>query len=156
MDPILPRLAGNILDQALAVSPVVVLTGARQTGKSTLVRTLPALRGRPYLTLDDLDVRGQARTNPDDLVRRDRFLILAIKRAVDEARPRRPGRFILTGSANLLLMKRISETLAGRASYVTLWPLTRRERLGFGTAGIWSSFFSTPPEDWPDLIRACK
>ena len=64
-DIVLPRLAAGLLQQALKVSPVVVLTGGRQTGKSTLVRTLPELRDRPYLTLDDLQVRAQAQTAPD-------------------------------------------------------------------------------------------
>jgi len=166
-DHLLPRLAEASIHRALDVYPVVVLMGARQTGKSTLVRTLPALRDRSYLTLDDLQVRGQARTAPDDLVRRTPFLVLdevqrepdlimAVKRAVDERRPRRRGQFVLTGSANLLLMKRVSETLAGRAGYVPLWPLTRRERLGLGTAGIWSSLLETPVKNWYDLIRGQK
>lgn len=161
----LPRLAAAALRRALKVTPVVVLMGARQTGKSTLVQTLPALRDRSYLTLDELDLREQARRAPDDLVRRaprliidevqrEADLILAIKRAVDEQRPRRPGQFVLTGSANLLLMKRVSDTLAGRASYVTLWPLTRRERLGRGQAGLWSAFFELPPAEWLDRIQA--
>lgn len=146
------------------MTPVVVLMGARQTGKSTLVQTLPALEDRLYLTLDDLTVRGQAQTEPDDLVRRaphltideiqrEPDLILAIKRAVDGDRPRRAGRFVLTGSTNLLLMRRVSETLAGRASYVSMWPLTRRERLGLGRPGIWSELFATPVEEWYDLVR---
>lgn len=161
----LPRLAAGALRRALHVSPVVVLMGARQTGKSTLVQTLPALQDRSYLTLDELDLREQARHAPDDLVRRaprliidevqrEADLILAIKRAVDEQRPRRPGQFVLTGSANLLLMERISDTLAGRASYVTLWPLTRRERLGQGQAGIWSTFFELPRAEWLDRVQA--
>ena len=58
-----------------------------------------------------------------------------MKRAIDN--DRRPGRFILTGSANLLLMQGISESLAGRASYLTLWPMTRREQLGLGRCGLW-------------------
>lgn len=138
--------------------------GARQTGKSTLVRSLPALRDHVYLTLDDFGVRAQAQTAPDDLVvraprlildevQREANLVLAIKRAVDEERPRKPGRFVLTGSANLLLMKRVSETLAGRATYVTLGPLTRRERLGLGRSGIWSELFETPLVEWYDLVR---
>jgi predicted AAA+ superfamily ATPase len=145
--------------------PVVVVMGARQTGKSTLVRTDPVVGERPYITLDDIDLLVQARTEPDDLVRRaprltidevqrEADLVLAIKRVVDETRPRRPGRFVLTGSANLLLMKRVAETLAGRASYVSLWPLTRRERMGLGTAGIWSELLSTPATEWYDLVRA--
>lgn len=129
-EAVLPRLAAEHVRGVLAVSLVVVVMGARQTGKSTLVQTLPALQAIPYLTLDDLDVRDQARVAAEDLVRRaarlildevqrEADLVLAIERAVDEQRPRVRGRFVLTGSANLLLMKRVSETLAGRASYVS-------------------------------------
>ena len=93
--------------------PVTVVTGARQTGKSTLVRDLAPAGDRPYFTLDDPDVLEQANDAPDDLVvRAERLtldevqrapqLLLAVKRAVD--RRRRAGRFLLTGSANLLLM----------------------------------------------------
>ena len=77
-----------------------------------------------------------------------------MKRAVDEDRPRRNGRFLLTGSANLLLMQRVSETLAGRATYVNLWPLCRRERLGRGKPGIWSDLLATPVADWPGLFES--
>lgn len=158
------RYVTDLLARALDVSPVVVLMGARQTGKSTLVREEPFLGDRLYLTLDDLAVHERAATVPDDLVRsaprlildevqREPELILSIKRAVDEDRPRRPGRFLLTGSANLLLMQRISETLAGRATYVTLWPLSRRERLGLGEVGNWSRLFETPVAKWYTMIR---
>jgi hypothetical protein len=142
--------------------------GARQTGKSTLVQSEPILaeqEDRLYLTLDDLAARERAAASPDDFVRsaprltidevqREPELILALKRAVDADRPRRPGRFVLTGSANLLLMKRISETLAGRATYVTLWPLTRREKLGRGSAGRWGDLVVAPIEEWYDLVRS--
>jgi predicted AAA+ superfamily ATPase len=140
--------------------PVVVITGARQTGKSTLVdRLLPGHRA--YYSLDELDVRAQAERSPDDLVERSRTivldevqrvpdLLLAVKRAVD--RERRPGRFILTGSANLLLMRSVSESLAGRAGYLTLWPMTRGEQLGLGQAGKWSMFFDEPQETWPEIL----
>lgn len=145
------------------MSPVVVVMGARQTGKSTLVQAEEFLGDRPYLTLDDLAVRERAATEPDDLVasapeltldevQREPDLILAIKRAVDSDRRRRPGRFVLTGSANLLLVKRISETLAGRATYLTLWPLARRERLGMGRVGIWSELIDCPVDDWYELV----
>lgn len=157
------RFAARILESSLDVSPAVVLMGARQTGKSTLVRHEPSLRDHLYLTLDDPAVRERAVRAPDDLVRsapmlvldevqREPDLLLVIKRAVDEERPRRPGRFVLTGSANLLLMERISETLAGRASYVTLWPLTRRERMGRGDVGRWSALLETAVEGWYDLL----
>lgn len=162
---ILPRLAAKTADTALSAMPVVVVMGARQTGKSTLVRTHPGLRDRPYLSLDDFDVRARARTAPDDLVmhaprlvldevQREPGLLLAIKRAVDERRPRQPGQYVLTGSANLLLLERVSETLAGRAAYLPLWPLTRREQLGEGRAGIWSELLTTPVVEWHDLVRA--
>jgi predicted AAA+ superfamily ATPase len=110
-------------------------------------------------------VRAQAHTAPEDLVRRaprltidevqrEADLVLAVKRAVDEQRPRRPGQFVLTGSANLLLMKRIGDTLAGRAAYVTVWPMTRREQQGEGRAGRWSDLLETPVREWYDLIRS--
>ena len=161
----LPRIASGLLERALAASPVVVLMGARQTGKSTLVQSEPFLADRLYLTLDDLRTHERARMAPDDLVRsaprltldevqREPDLLLSVKRAVDEDRPRRNGRFVLTGSANLLLMHRVSETLAGRAVYVNLWPLTRQERLGFGRPGIWSEFLSNPVSQWPELVSS--
>ncbi len=157
----LSRLIGGALSHAARVMPVTVVTGARQTGKSTLVRDLAPAGARPYLTLDDLDVLEQAIDAPDDLVARaERLtldevqrapqLLLAVKRAVD--RRRRAGRFLLTGSANLLLMHRVSETLAGRATYLTLWPMTRREQLGLGRAGIWQELLDAKDEEWPDLV----
>ena len=163
----LPRIAADMIERSLRVSPVVVVMGARQTGKSTLVRGLPMLRDYPYLTLEDLDIREEARTASDvlvgraprmviDEVQREADLVLAIKRVVDQGRPRVRGQFVLTGSANLLLMNRVSETLAGRATYVTLRPLTRRERLGQGRAGNWDLLFTTPVHDWYDLMSAEK
>ena len=163
--PYLPRFAARLLKRALDASPVVVLMGARQTGKSTLAQAEPFLADRLYLTLDDPETHERARLAPRDLVRsaprltvdevqREPDLLLAVKRAVDEDRPRRNGRFVLTGSANLLLMQRVAETLAGRATYVNLWPLCRRERLGRGTPGIWSDLLATPVGAWPSLIES--
>jgi len=140
--------------------PVVVVTGARQTGKSTLVRDLLA-DDRAYYSLDDLDVLQQARRSPDDLVERAGRLVLdevqrapdlllAIKRAVD--RRRQTGRYVLTGSANLLLMQRVSESLAGRAGYLALWPMTRREAEGLGRSGLWPELLEHSADDWPDLL----
>lgn len=162
---ILPRAASSAVGHALRTSPVVVVLGARQTGKTTLVRSLPQLAKRPYLTLDDFDLRFQAESNPEsvveraptliiDEVQRVRDLLIAVKRAVDRDRKRRPGRFVLTGSANLLMMEQIGETLAGRATYVTLWPFTRRERLGLGRTGIWGELVSSKSARWRDIIAA--
>jgi Predicted ATPase (AAA+ superfamily) len=163
MNAPLPRLLGPALQRAALVMPVVVVTGARQTGKSTLVRDLASEDDRLYLTLDDLDVLDQARRAPDDLVFRARRmtideiqrapdLMLAIKRAVDERRQK--GRYLITGSANLLLMRTVSETLAGRASYLTLWPMTRREQLGLGRAGVWEELVQSDDEQWPEILSA--
>jgi hypothetical protein len=163
----LPRAAASAIDHALRVAPVLVLLGARQTGKTTLVRSLPQLQGRPYLTLDDFDLRTQALADPEsvveraplliiDEVQRAQDLLIAVKRAVDQDRKRSPGRFVLTGSANLLMMERIGETLAGRAVYVTLWPFTRLERLGFGRTGIWSELLSAKFAQWRDVIAERK
>ncbi|MDP2956105.1 MAG: ATP-binding protein [Longimicrobiales bacterium] len=85
-----------------------------------------------------------------DEVQRVPDLLFAVKRAVD--RERRPGRYVLTASANLLLMRSVSESLAGRAAYLALWPMTRRERLGQGGAGLWSDLLDHPCKDWPEIL----
>lgn len=158
----LPRLVETALAERLRVMPAVVITGARQAGKSTLVATL-APGKRRYASLDDLDVLDAARRDPEalvggrgavtlDEVQREPSILAAVKRAID--RDRKPGRFLLTGSANLLLMRQVSETLAGRASYLTLWPMTRREQRGEGRAGRWDELLATRDEDWLDLLAA--
>ncbi|MEK6665560.1 MAG: ATP-binding protein [candidate division NC10 bacterium] len=145
--PFIPRLLTATVEEALGQFPVVVLTGARQTGKSTLVQHLPSAHGRLYRTLDDFDVLARAERFPETLleegdrvtldeVQRAPQLLLAIKRAVD--RDRRKGRFLLTGSANLLLMRKVSESLAGRAIYLTLLPMTEREKRRSPDPGPWS------------------
>jgi uncharacterized protein len=141
--------------------PAVVVTGARQTGKSTLVQTL-AHPERRFLSLDDLDVLDLARRDPGalvdaaapvtlDEVQREPSLLSAVKRSID--RRRRAGQFLLTGSANLLLMRRVSESLAGRASYLTMWPMTRREQRGMGRCGLWEDLLTTEESRWLTLLR---
>jgi predicted AAA+ superfamily ATPase len=158
----LPRLVGDALNARLRAMPAVVLTGARQTGKSTLAEQLVPGRRR-YLSLDDLDVLDAARRDPEalvggsepvtlDEVQREPGLLRAVKRAID--RDRKPGRFLITGSANLLLMRQISESLAGRASYLTLWPMTRREQLGLGRCGVWDELLAARDDQWLDLLAA--
>jgi hypothetical protein len=155
---ILPRAAAAAVERALSAAPVVALLGARQTGKTTLLRSLPSLAQRPYLTLDDFDLRTHAQSEPEAVVARAPALVLdevqrvpdlpiAVKRAVDQDRRRTRGRFVLTGSANLLMLERIGETLAGRVVYVTLWPFTRRERHGQARAGLWQELVSHPARE---------
>ena len=155
----LPRALETTLRDHMGVMPAVVVTGARQTGKSTLVERL--FPQRRYYTLDDLDIRDMARRDPDllvggdapvtlDEVQRAPDLLLAVKRAID--RDRRPGRFLLTGSANLLLMNRVSESLAGRASYLVLRPMTLREQRGQGRGGRWGELLAAPEADWVEFL----
>ncbi len=158
----LPRAVGSALAARLRVMPAVVVTGARQTGKSTLAEELvPGTRR--YYTMDDLDAFDAAKTSPDvlvggsgpvtlDEIQRTPDLLRAIKRSID--RDRTPGRFLLTGSANLLLMRQVSESLAGRASYLTLWPMTRREQLGLGRCGRWDELLSAKEGEWLDLLSS--
>ena len=133
MDKIRPRWFRRNLQTALRVLPVSVLTGARQTGKTTLTRAIEPARA--YFSFDDVGVLEQAERNPDSLlatrpvildeVQRAPQILLAVKRAVDTLR--RAGDFILTGSANLLLMKHVADTLAGRAIYLDLRPFCPTE-----------------------------
>jgi predicted AAA+ superfamily ATPase len=152
------------LARRLRAMPAVVVTGARQTGKSTLAEVLTPGRRR-YLSLDDLDVVDLARRDPEalvggavpvtlDEVQREPDLLLAVKRAVDK--DRRPGRFLLTGEANLLLMRGVSESLAGRASHLTLWPMTRREQLGLGRCGMWEELLSADDSAWPEVLTGSE
>ncbi|MBA4379585.1 MAG: ATPase [Anaerolinea sp.] len=128
---ITPALQGASRDHA-----VVILTGARQVGKSTLLLNAEPFRDWRFLSMDDFDTLRQARQNPAalwagadrvvlDEVQKTPELLSAIKQAVD----RHPGRyrFVLSGSANLLLMRQVSESLAGRAVYFVLDPMTLGE-----------------------------
>ncbi len=163
--PTLPRALSSVVERSLGIFPVVALTGARQTGKSTLVRQEGAFSARRYVTLDTALNRGLALKEPltllsptgaagltIDEVQRAPDLLLALKEQVDADRTN--GRFLLTGSANLLLLRSVSESLAGRARYLTLWPMTRREQLGLASCGIWSALLSQPGAQWPDLVQS--
>lgn len=159
----LPRAILGNLAVHLEEMPVVVVTGARQTGKTTLARELIPGVGRRYLALDDLDDLEALQRDPagllagaepltlDEVQNFPRVLSL-VKLAVDESRIE--GRFLLTGSANLLLMRRVSESLAGRAGYLTLWPLTRREQRGLGRCGSWDDLLEAQPLNWPGILAA--
>jgi len=129
----------RVLVKALDNMPVVVLSGMRQTGKSTLLLNQSQLKDREYLSFDDFDTLELARRNPEQLIAGKKAITIdeaqkcpeilsIIKQEVDK--DRRAGRFLLSGSANFLLLKSISESLAGRAVYLTLHPFMRREVQG--------------------------
>ena len=155
-----PRNIAPCLLEALKDSPVVLVNGARQTGKSTLVQTLAAegVASR-YLTLDDPTLFSAANDDPStfvsglrgrviiDEVQRAPGLFRAIKAEVD--RERTPGRFLLTGSADVLMLPRLSESLAGRMDVHTLWPLSQGEIEG-RRDGFVDAVFSA---DWPSTIE---
>ena len=125
---------------ALLDTPVVLLNGARQTGKTTLALKLASELSRRYVTLDDATILSAAASDPQGFIRglgqdvvideiqKVPSLFPAIKLEVDSNR--RPGRFLLTGSANVLLLPRISESLAGRLEIITMMPLSQGELNG--------------------------
>jgi len=133
-----PRFSGELVATALKDTPVVMVTGPRQCGKTTLVRDLVGGK-REFISMDDDTVLAAARSDPTGLVRAlDRTtidevqrvpdLLRAIKKSVDD--DRRPGRFLLTSSANILTLPQVSESLAGRMEIVSLLPLSRAEIRG--------------------------
>lgn len=146
-----PRWIEPRIDEALLDTPVVLLAGPRQAGKTTLVRQFTE-RGLHYLTLDDELTLLSAREDPVGMIRNlDRAvideiqrapqLLLAIKKTVDE--DRRPGRFLLTGSANLMALPTVADSLAGRMETLLLLPLSQSE-------------IENRPANWIDSIFAGK
>src|SRR3954466_9350876 len=136
----LKRSLEEPLRAALRDTPAVMAVGARQTGKSTLASSL--LDGEPsrYLTLDDPTVLSAVRADPTrfiedldgtaviDEVQRVPEIFLPLKASID--RDRRPGRFLLTGSANPLFIPEVADALAGRMEVLTLWPFSQAELEG--------------------------
>lgn len=126
------------------ILPITVLTGARQTGKSTLLTNEPMFGGYAYTTLDDLDSRERAHRNPKafvdtadkviiDEVHREPELFLAVKEALRRDATRR---FVLSGSANFLLLRQIQDSLAGRAAYHVL------------RQPLWTEWLQQPEPAW--------
>ncbi len=155
---------------ALGDTPAVMLVGPRQAGKSTLVKELAAgPHPSRYVTLDDLRTLDAARADPVgfvegadqplivDEIQRAPELLLPIKAAIDA--DRKPGRFILTGSAQVMLLPKVSESLAGRVEIHTLWPFSQAEIEGVpgGMVGWLLGDTAQPPEapttPRPELIE---
>lgn len=151
-----PRGIARRLQEALADTPVVLLNGPRQCGKTTLVRQF-ASEQRPYLTLDDSTTCAAARDDPQGFIRRlegaviDEVqrapeLLLAIKLAVDDRR--QPGRYLLTGSADVMALPRVADSLAGRLEVLSLLPLAASELAG--NPGDWlAALFASLATDGP-------
>jgi predicted AAA+ superfamily ATPase len=138
--PLLQRFATDLVEDTVDDTPVTVIQGARQVGKSTLANQVLDARGARLLSLDATAVYEAARADPDTFVRQSPGLLgideiqrvpelfRAIKDAVDE--DRRPGRFLITGSADLLNLPGSQESLAGRAETVVLYGLSQGELSG--------------------------
>lgn len=122
-------------EEALSDTPVVLIVGPRRAGKTTLVKKMGE-SGRTYITLDDQTVLAAAQSDPAgfirgldqaiiDEVQRAPDLLLAIKKTIDE--DYRPGRFLLTGSANVMTLPRVADSLAGRMETIRMLPLACAE-----------------------------
>ena len=129
------RFVEHRAEEALSDTPVVLIVGPRRAGKTTLVRKMGEA-SRPYVTLDDRTVLEAARADPVGFIRgldiavideiqRAPELLLGIKKTVDE--DYRPGRFLLTGSANVLTLPRVADSLAGRMETLRMLPLAKAE-----------------------------
>ncbi|MCP5506274.1 MAG: ATP-binding protein [Chlamydiales bacterium] len=155
--PFIPRVAQRLLREGIQSFPVTLITGARQTGKSTLIRE--ELSDMTYVTLDDLDARGLALTDPRlffekfsppviiDEIQYAPELLSYIKIIVDENR-QTMGQFVLTGSQIFPLMKGVSESLAGRVMVFDLFALTWNELIAGG--------YLKDPTDYQTLLQTLR
>lgn len=165
----IPRNARVLAEEILSDTPVLTVSGARQVGKSTLVSQLLQNRSHRLLDLDNAATLQAAQTDPDGFVRqfpegivaideiqRVPALLRAIKAALDE--DRRPGRFIVTGSSNLMNLKGAEESLAGRAEILRLRGFSQGERKGITedfAANAWNPHPQLPASDFEriDYLR---
>ncbi|MGH3320494.1 MAG: ATP-binding protein [Streptosporangiaceae bacterium] len=154
MTELVPRLAAHRLHELMGALRVVVVNGPRQAGKTTLLRSCHRDLGGEFRTLDDPDTVATAREDPmsfvqaaerplviDEVQRGGDPLVRAVKIAVDEDTSR--GQFVLSGSTNFLTVPTLSESLAGRAGFVELWPFCVAERAG-DDGGFCDQLFDDP------------
>ena len=148
---------------ALTDTPVIIVVGPRQSGKTTLVKQIMD-DDWSYITLDDINQLQFAKNDPVgfirqctakhviiDEVQRVPELMLPIKQAIDENRL--PGRFLLTGPANALVLPRVADSLAGRLEIISLLPLTQCEIRGTPSTFLNTIFFGKAPESREIRIR---
>ncbi len=166
---IVERTAAGIVQAALEDTPVVVLNGPRQVGKTTLTRNLSYSGTVEFATLDEEASRQAARHDPRSFVTRsaDTFVIdeaqleprlfRAVKAEID--RDRRPGRFLLTGSSRLLSAPDMAASLVGRVETVDLWPFSQGEMAG-GSEAFVDLLFESPIDlvhnsqiSRPDIVK---
>jgi hypothetical protein len=161
------------LQEALSDTPAVLINGARQTGKSTLVQSADLNQtNRHYLTFDDPSILAAAKRDPNgfiaglnlpvtlDEIQHIPELFPVIKATID--RKRRPGQFLLTGSANAMLLPKLSESLAGRMEVLTLWPFSQGEIRGVQenfvdalyTKNPWEENGKLPAIEWEELLKS--
>ncbi|MGQ0711316.1 MAG: ATP-binding protein [Rhodoferax sp.] len=152
-----PRFITPRIEEALSDTRVVLLAGPRQSGKTTLAKQFEGERRR-YFSLDTPAVLDMARRDPVGFVRgldqvildevqRAPDLLLAIKQSVDQ--DRRPGRFLLTGSANVMALPTVADSLAGRMETLHLLPLARSEMVGVQNHWLDALFAGKMPRDVP-------
>jgi uncharacterized protein len=151
---LVPRAVAQRVLEALSDTPVVVVNGPRQAGKTTLVRSLPYAGLAEIVTLDDVATRQAAGYDPRAFLDRsaetlvideaqlEPALFRAIKSEVD--RDRRPGRFLLTGSSRLLAAPGMADALVGRVETLELWPFAERELTGAHSPTFVDSVFNDP------------
>jgi predicted AAA+ superfamily ATPase len=152
MADLVPRMAQGLLDELVAALRVIVVNGPRQSGKTTMLKQYQRHHGGSYRTLDNRQDQEAAEADPvafaaegarprliDEVHRGGDWLVRAIKMAVDADRS--PGQFILSGSSRFLSVPTLSESLAGRAAFLDLWPLSMAERTG-GPADFVSKVFA--------------
>ena len=153
------RFAQRRVEEALSDTPVVLIVGPRRCGKTTLARKLEQ-SGRRYITLDDQTTLESAQSDPGGFIRgldlaiideiqRVPELLLAVKKTVDE--DDRPGRFLLTGSANVMTLPRVADSLAGRIETIQMLPLARAEIDG-QTPGFMERLFEGKLQSQPSAI----
>ncbi len=147
------RFIKQRIETALSDTRVVLIAGPRQTGKTTLSQAI-AGKNMPFFTLDNVTTLEAARQDPAGFIRgldkavideiqRAPELLLAIKESVDL--DQRPGRFLLTGSANLMTLPRVADSLAGRMEVIRLLPLSQNEIQGFSPTFLNSVFDGAIP-----------